>query len=238
METMMHTLGRVMMLGLLVGMGCTGGPPAAEDGAEHHARMDAVLKALVDQDTSAQAALMVPGATLHGPRGIPLERSGEARMHHGAVFAPVKADGKRALMLVLVNTEGLIERGVVVMEDGDGAVTSQVKAYQDAWNERGDTERAPMLKAGFSEQGRYLDPGTDAAGRSALDEAIVEYQRSPAGWGTMTAVPAVGHQDGWVWFPWTIFAPGGARLQDGFDVAHAGPDGTLDLVVGFFEKSP
>jgi SnoaL-like domain len=109
--------------------------------------------------------------------------------------------------------------------------------YIAAWNETDPSARRALIEEIWSEDGRYIDPLADVAGRDQIDAVIAAAQQQFAGMTFRLAGPVDAHHDQ-ARFTWQL-GPGGAdAVVVGFDVAQRDAGGRLALVLGFLDKVP
>lgn len=116
-------------------------------------------------------------------------------------------------------------------------VNEVITAYGAAWNETDEAARRKLLDDGWADDGVYCDPTATVNGRDALVAHIAGFhQRFPGA--RIDQASGVDEHDGWLRFAWTMLAPDGATIMDGFDVGELGPDGRLRRIIGFFGPFP
>ncbi|MDP9073671.1 MAG: nuclear transport factor 2 family protein [Actinomycetota bacterium] len=112
--------------------------------------------------------------------------------------------------------------------------------YIAAWNETDPAARRVLIDALWTEEARYVDPMVVADGRDAIDATIGGVQSHFPGFTFRLAGPVDAHHDQ-ARFAWEL-GPAGADAAEapvaGFDVAIAGDDGRLRMVLGFLDRVP
>lgn|GEM_PF-804934 len=160
----------------------------------------------------------------------PLQELVAADAHHDVIRIAALDDDHHPIHLWVQTRDDQVVT-MVAFDGGGGENTAVLQAYQRAWTEVDADLRSEALEASFAEDGRYVDPNTEASGRAALEDAIVDFQSLPGA----SIVPdgIVDDHHGWVLFKWRMHM-GPAPVLDGFDVVRVGDDGRLDEVYGFF----
>ncbi len=108
--------------------------------------------------------------------------------------------------------------------------------YGRAWREADADKRMAHLQACFAENGRYVDPTADVAGRIHLCEHIGQVLESSGGRVEIASEP-VSHHDV-VHFTWHMVGPDGALMVSGHDFARFNADGLIEHLAGFFGSPP
>ena len=112
-----------------------------------------------------------------------------------------------------------------------------VAAYAAAWNETDASARLTLLQGAWADDGVYCDPTALVKGRDALVAHIGDFHAGSPG-ARIDAASGVDGHHGWIRFAWTMVAPDGATVVDGFDVAELDADGRIVRLVGFFGPFP
>lgn len=112
-------------------------------------------------------------------------------------------------------------------------IETTVDRYFSAWNETDHDARGQLIAASFTDDARYVDPLSDAAGRKAITEMMGAVHQQFPGMAVRRTTPVDLHHDV-LRFGWTITGADGSTLVDGIDVAAATSDGRLTDVRGFF----
>lgn len=112
-----------------------------------------------------------------------------------------------------------------------------VVAYCAAWNTTDRSARDGLLARVWAADGVYSDPEpTLAAGRSALGDAISEFQHHHPGARFRCSAPQTHHRAMRV--SWILLGPDGTQLTQGMDFYDLATDGRISRVVGFFGAPP
>ncbi|MEX0348496.1 MAG: nuclear transport factor 2 family protein [Paracoccaceae bacterium] len=104
--------------------------------------------------------------------------------------------------------------------------------YGAAWREDDPDRRLAHLAASFAENGRYVDPSADVAGRAALSAHIGEVLAEFGGRVELTSAPQQHHE--LVHFTWHMRADDGSVMVAGRDIARLDADGLIVELMGFF----
>jgi SnoaL-like domain len=112
-----------------------------------------------------------------------------------------------------------------------------IDRYLACWNETDSATRRDLIAKTWADDASYIDPLVDAHGHDAIDAAIAATQNQFPGH-VFTLAGAVDAHHDVARFSWGLGADGGEPLVIGSDVASAGADGRLALVVGFLDKVP
>lgn len=115
--------------------------------------------------------------------------------------------------------------------------TQLAEQYISAWNETDPLARRALIDEIWSEDGRYIDPLAEVAGRDQIDAVIATAQAQFAGM-TFRLVGTVDAHHDQARFTWELGPDGADAIVIGFDVAHRDADGRLALVLGFLDKVP
>lgn len=119
--------------------------------------------------------------------------------------------------------------------ESDPGLEAVVRRYVQAWNTPDDEARAALLASCFAEDGVYVDPAVQLAGRAALlDHSRRFAEHWPAATIVLTSGVDVHH--GRACFTWQVRDGAGRPVRDGLDVVETGADGLLRRVVGFFGR--
>jgi len=136
-----------------------------------------------------------------------------------------------ALASTAVTTRGAAQSDVRVTPD------AAVIAYCEAWNTTDRSTRDRLLSRVWAADGVYSDPEpTLAVGRSALSNAIAEFQHDYPGNRFRCSAPQKHHRSMRV--SWLRLGPDGGQLAQGMDFYELAPDGRISRVVGFFGAPP
>ncbi len=106
-------------------------------------------------------------------------------------------------------------------------------AYGAAWHERDPQKRMAYLETCWAEDGRYVDPNGDVAGRDGLAAYMDAFHEQAKGAKIIvTSQPNPHHEV--AHFTWAMVAVGGFPLLKGHDFATLDQDGRIVQLVGFF----
>lgn len=119
---------------------------------------------------------------------------------------------------------------LVYFGEGEGVrgVPGIEATYAEAWNGADRATRDERLAESFEAAGTYVDPRIVAMDRAALSEAITSFRKAPGLPDLTLTGPTRGTRSGYITFSWVI------GTSPGVDIAHVGPGGKLDRVVGFY----
>jgi len=110
--------------------------------------------------------------------------------------------------------------------------------YLDTWNETDPERREAAIAAVWAEDGEYVDPLANVAGRDGISGLIGAVQQQVPGHVFRLLDGVDAHHDvmrfGWELVP----ASGGEPVAVGFDVAVTRVDGRIGNVIGFLDKAP
>jgi hypothetical protein len=116
-----------------------------------------------------------------------------------------------------------------------------VESYIDTWNETDADALRTAVASIWADDGRYVDPLADVAGRDQITGLIEAVQERVPGHVFRLSddqAPIDAHHNV-MRFNWELVpASGGEPLVIGFDVAVTDDDGRLVSVLGFFDKGP
>ena len=109
-------------------------------------------------------------------------------------------------------------------------------AYLAAWNEADPARRTALLRAGWAEDARYVDPLMAGEGRARIAELIgAVHARFPG-----FRFERLGNADGYadhVRFAWSLGPAGGEPPIKGSDVVEL-EGGRIRRVIGFLDQVP
>ena len=117
------------------------------------------------------------------------------------------------------------------------AIEDVVRDYGASWGETDTAARQKLLDDAWAETGVYCDPTGQADGRAALVEHIGGFQEQFPGH-RIDLTSGVEEHHGWFRFGWSMKAPDGTSVIDGFDVGQLADDGRIQRIVGFFGPFP
>ena len=119
--------------------------------------------------------------------------------------------------------------------------TQLVERYIETWNETDPEARRAALAMVWSEDGRYVDPLADVAGREQISAMIGAVQERAPGhvFRLLDEQSQIDAHHNVVRFGWELVpASGGEALAIGFDVAVTEDDGRIGSILGFLDKTP
>jgi hypothetical protein len=112
-----------------------------------------------------------------------------------------------------------------------------VTRYMAAWNEPDAAKRQALLVQCWADEGVYVDPNTELAGRDALSQYITKVQTSRPG-ARLEFMSGSDIHHHVVRFEWRLVRADGTRGDTSVDFGEIGPDGRLIKMVGFFGAAP
>jgi hypothetical protein len=112
-----------------------------------------------------------------------------------------------------------------------------IASYFDLWRTTDPAERATLVAAVFTEDGRHVDQHADATGHDALTEMMAGVHAGFPGFriARTTGIDRFGDQ---LRFAWELTSADGAPIVAGLDVAEIAADGRLQRVTGFWGDLP
>jgi hypothetical protein len=119
--------------------------------------------------------------------------------------------------------------------------TQLVERYIETWNEPDPDARRAAVAAVWAEDGRYVDPLADVAGREQISALIGAVQEQVPGhvFRLLDGESDIDAHHNLVRFGWELVpASGGEAVAVGFDVAVTEDDGRIGSILGFLDKSP
>jgi hypothetical protein len=121
------------------------------------------------------------------------------------------------------------------MDHGESARV--VMQYMAAWNEVDAVARQALLGQCWADDGIYVDPKVELAGREALAQHIsgVKAERPGARLEFMSGIE-IHHNV--LRFLWRLVHADGTCGDTSIDVGEIGPDGRLIRIIGFFGPAP
>jgi len=102
---------------------------------------------------------------------------------------------------------------------------------------RAPSARRVLISEVWAENGRYIDPLAEVAGRDEIDTVITAAQAQFPGMRFRLASAVDAHHEQ-ARFTWELGPDGAEAPVVGFDVAQRDGDGRLALVLGFLDKVP
>jgi hypothetical protein len=117
------------------------------------------------------------------------------------------------------------------------ATTLTIDTYLAMWNETDRQERARLIEAAWTAEGRYVDPLQEADGHRAMSEMVdaIQDRFTDHRFRRRSGVDA--HHDQ-VRFAWDLVGPDGAVVVTGLDFGELADDGRLRRITGFFGDLP
>ncbi|WP_437289899.1 nuclear transport factor 2 family protein [Sorangium sp. So ce406] len=225
-----------------------GGAPASGPNPFAAPLVDSLTRALSDGDEATLAAHLGPNAfyvdargrsdAADAPRALldggPWSLGSTVDSHHDVFRVQVRRNDEMSVLFGAVGDDGLASwLALAAPPPSDPASTSPViRAYQQAWMEGDEEERAALLEQCWADGARYVDPTADVTGRPGLDGTIAAFQSALPG---ATLVPTSGaiEAHGLVHFLWRIEGADMPPL-DGMDVGFVDDAGALTSIAGFF----
>ena len=112
-----------------------------------------------------------------------------------------------------------------------------VATYFDMWRTTDTAERAELVAATFTEDGRHVDQHADATGHAELVEMITGVHDGFPGF-QMARTSGVDRFGDQLRFAWDLNAADGSPIVAGLDIAEVAADGRLQRVTGFWGDLP
>jgi hypothetical protein len=113
---------------------------------------------------------------------------------------------------------------------------SVAQQYLQAWNETDPDRRGRLLRAGWTDDARYVDPLAHARGVHEIDDLIAGVQARFAGFRFALVGEPNGHGDH-VRFSWSLGPSGAEPPIEGSDVIEL-QHGRIARVIGFLDRVP
>lgn len=113
-------------------------------------------------------------------------------------------------------------------------VQAVASSYLAAWNEPDPERRHALVTAGWTADGRYIDPLADAHGRERIAAMIEGVRAQFPGHRLALRGKPDGHGP-FVRFSWSLVSAEGVPIAGGTDVARLDAEGRLAEVVGFLD---
>jgi hypothetical protein len=121
------------------------------------------------------------------------------------------------------------------MDHGDSRAT--VTRYMAAWNEADAAIRQTLLEQCWADDGVYVDPNVELAGRQQLSQHIAKVQATRPG-ARVEFMSGIDIHHHVVRFLWRLVRPDGTVGDTSIDFGEIGPDGRLTKIIGFFGEAP
>jgi hypothetical protein len=117
------------------------------------------------------------------------------------------------------------------------ATRDTIDTYFAAWNELDPAKRRSLIEKCWADDGTYVDPMSDVAGRDGLDSTITGFHAQMPG-ASIILNGAIDEHHGRLRFPWALQAADGTMPIKGIDVGQLAPDGRLASILGFWDNAP
>jgi hypothetical protein len=121
------------------------------------------------------------------------------------------------------------------MDHGDSRAT--VTQYMAAWNEADAAIRQTLLEQCWAEDGVYVDPNVQLAGREQLLQHIAKVQATRPG-ARLEFMSGIEIHHHVVRFLWRLVRADGTVGDTSIDFGEIGPDGRLTKNTGLFGEAP
>jgi len=121
------------------------------------------------------------------------------------------------------------------MDHGDSRTT--LTRYMAAWNEADAAIRQTLLEQCWADDGVYVDPNVELAGREQLSRHIAKVQATRPG-ARVEFMSGVDIHHHVVRFLWRLVRPDGTVGVTSIDFGEIGSDGRLTKIIGFFGEAP
>ena len=112
-----------------------------------------------------------------------------------------------------------------------------VERYFTMWQTTEPDERASLVAATFTEDGRHVDQHADATGHAGLTEMIAGVHTGFPGF-RMARTSGIDRFGDQVRFAWSLDGSDGTPIVQGLDICEVAPDGRLARVTGFWGDLP
>ena len=110
-------------------------------------------------------------------------------------------------------------------------------AYLALWNESSTQRRSELLREGWSERARYVDPIMQGEGHAGIAAMIEGAREQFPGFRFELAGNPDGHGS-YARFSWRLISPNGDDVAGGTDMVRLGTDGRIKEVIGFLDRAP
>jgi hypothetical protein len=121
------------------------------------------------------------------------------------------------------------------MDHGDSRAT--VTRYMAAWNEADAAIRQTLLEQCWADDGVYVDPNVQLAGRQQLSQHIAKVQATRPG-ARVEFMSGIDTHHHVVRFLWRLVRADGTVGDTSIDFGQIGSDGRLTKIIGFFGEAP
>jgi hypothetical protein len=121
------------------------------------------------------------------------------------------------------------------MDHGDSRAT--LTRYLAAWNEADAAIRQNLLEQCWADDGVYVDPNVELAGREQLSQHIAKVQATRPG-ARVEFMSGIDIHHHVVRFLWRLVRPDGTVGDTSIDFGEIGSDGRLTKIIGFFGEAP
>jgi hypothetical protein len=114
--------------------------------------------------------------------------------------------------------------------------TTVASTYLQLWNETDPARRAALLRQGWNDDARYVDPLADVQGTAQIDRLVGGVQERFAGFRFELLGAPSGHGD-FVRFSWSLGPAGAEPPIKGSDVVEVRGE-RIARVIGFLDQVP
>jgi SnoaL-like domain len=121
------------------------------------------------------------------------------------------------------------------MDHGDSRTT--LTRYMAAWNEADAAIRQTLLEQCWADDGVYVDPNVELAGREQLSQHIAKVQATRPG-ARVEFMSGIDIHHHVLRFLWRLVRPDGTVGVTSIDFGEIGSDGRLTKIIGFFGEAP
>ena len=116
-------------------------------------------------------------------------------------------------------------------------IKDTIDTYLAAWSEPDPQKRASLIEKCWADDGTYVDPMSDVAGRGGLEATIAGFHAQMPG-AAIILNGGIDEHHGRLRFPWALKAADGSMPIKGIDIGQLAPDGRLASILGFWDNAP